>query len=100
MAEKEIKGLLKEAREQIKNKEYKSALKECKKVLNKDKSNYMALVFCGLCLSELDQPDQALQVSGLFRIEKDYQDVVLGLQASLGVLSRPSDSLGGSTEIL
>ena len=100
MAEKEIKGLLKEAREQIKNKEYKSALKECKKVLNKDKSNYMALVFCGLCLSELDQPDQALQVSGLFRIEKDYQDVVLGLQASLRVISGPSYSVGGSTEIL
>ena len=58
----DIKACLKEAREQIKNKDYKSALRECKKVLNKDKSNYMALVFCGVCLSELDQPDQALQV--------------------------------------
>jgi hypothetical protein len=27
-----------------------------------DKNNYMALVFCGLCLAELQQPDQALQV--------------------------------------
>ena len=62
MAEKEIKSLLKEAREQIKNKEYKSALKDCKRVLNKDKNNYMALVFCGVCLSELDQAEQALQV--------------------------------------
>ena len=62
MADKEIKSLLKEARDQIKGKEYKSALKECKKVLNKDKNNYMALVFCGVCLSELDQQDQALQV--------------------------------------
>ena len=52
----------------FKNKEYKSALKECKKVLNKDKSNYMALVFCGVCLSELDQPDQALQVWCLLTI--------------------------------
>ena len=85
MAEKEIKGLLKEAREQIKNKEYKSALKECKKVLNKDKTNYMALVFCGLCLSELDQPDQALQVSGLLRIEKDYS---------------PDDFISGATKAL
>ena len=58
MADKECKALLKEAREQIKAKEFKSALKEVKKVLNKDKTNYMALVFCGLCLSELDQPDQ------------------------------------------
>ena len=59
----DIKACLKEAREQIKNKDYKTALRECKKVLNKDKTNYMALVFCGVCLSELDQPDQALQVS-------------------------------------
>ena len=59
----DIKACLKEAREHIKNKDYKSALRECKKVLNKDKSNYMALVFCGVSLSELDQPDQALQVS-------------------------------------
>ena len=64
MGDKEVKAFLKEAREQIKNKDYKSALKECRKVLNKDKNNYMALVFCGLSLSELDQPDQAIQVSG------------------------------------
>ena len=62
MGDKEIKACLKEAREQIKSKDFKSALKECKKVLNKDKNNYMALVFCGLCLSELDQADQSLQV--------------------------------------
>ena len=62
MADKDIKACLKEAREQIKNKDYKSALRECKKVLNKDKNNYMALVFCGVSLVELDQPDQALQV--------------------------------------
>ena len=67
MGDKEIKLFLKEAREQIKNKEFKNALKECKKVLNKDKNNYMALVFCGLSLSELDQPDQALQVCKLGR---------------------------------
>ena len=63
MADKEIKAILKEARELIKNKDYKAAAKECRKALNKDKNNYMALVFCGLCLSELDQPDQALQVT-------------------------------------
>jgi len=61
MADKGVKSALKDAREHIKTKDYKSALRECKKVLNKDKNNYMALVFCGLSLSELDQPDQALQ---------------------------------------
>ena len=72
MGDKEVKAFLKEAREQIKNKDYKSALKECRKVLNKDKNNYMALVFCGLSLSELDQPDQAIQVN-----------VGLGVQCSM-----------------
>ena len=62
MADKAVKAALKEAREHIKTKDYKSALKECKKVLNKDKENYMALVFCGLSLSELDEAEKALQV--------------------------------------
>ena len=39
--------------------------------LNKDKNNYMGLVFCGLCLSELDQPDQALQVNIILYISKE-----------------------------
>ena len=100
MAEKEIKGLLKEAREQIKSKEYKSALKECKKVLNKDKNNYMALVFCGLCLSELDQPDPALQVRESSPEYKNIKIFSSGLQASVRVLARPGDCLGRITEIL
>jgi len=58
---KEIKLTLKDARQYIKDKEYKAALKEVKKVLNKDKNHYMALVFCGVCLAELEQPDQAIQ---------------------------------------
>jgi len=61
MGDREYKAILKEAREFIKAKDFKAALKEVKKVLNKDKNNYMGLVFCGLCLSELDQPDQAIQ---------------------------------------
>ena len=72
MGDKEIKAFLKEAREQIKNKEFKNALKECKKVLNKDKNNYMALVFCGLSLSELDQIDQALQVHENYYVFNSY----------------------------
>ena len=46
MGDKEYKTSLKDAREYIKVKEYKNALREVKKVLNKDKNNYMALVFC------------------------------------------------------
>jgi hypothetical protein len=62
MGDKEVKQWLKDARDLIKSKEYKNALKEVKKVLNRDKGNYMGLVFCGLCLSELEEPVQALQV--------------------------------------
>ncbi len=57
-----MKQWLKDARDLIKAKEYKNALKEVKKVLKKDKENYMGLVFCGLCLSELEEPAQAIQV--------------------------------------
>ena len=59
---KSVKAALKEARELIEKKEFKAALRCCKKALNVEKDNYMALVFCGLCLSELDQPEQAVQV--------------------------------------
>jgi Tfp pilus assembly protein PilF len=63
MADKESKLFLKDALENIKKKDYEKALKDAKKVLNKDKHNYKALIFCGLCLSELDQNEKALQVA-------------------------------------
>ncbi|XP_077989019.1 tetratricopeptide repeat protein 37-like isoform X1 [Glandiceps talaboti] len=56
---KEIKSLLKNAKEAIKNKEYKEALKHCKVVLKQDKGNYNALVFVGVAAAEMEQPDQA-----------------------------------------
>ncbi len=57
---KTVKEALKEARELIANKDHKAALRSCKRALNVDKNNPMALVFCGLCFSELEQPEQAL----------------------------------------
>uniref|UniRef100_A0A8C9TSJ3 SKI3 subunit of superkiller complex n=1 Tax=Scleropages formosus TaxID=113540 RepID=A0A8C9TSJ3_SCLFO len=59
MAAKEVKSALKNAREAIKNKEYKEALKHCKAVLKLEKNNYNAWVFIGVSACELDQPDQA-----------------------------------------
>ncbi|MBN3275788.1 TTC37 protein, partial [Polyodon spathula] len=59
MSNKEVKSTLKNAREAIKNKEYKEALKHCKAVLKLEKNNYNAWVFIGVAASELDQPDQA-----------------------------------------
>uniref|UniRef100_A0A665TFM9 Tetratricopeptide repeat domain 37 n=1 Tax=Echeneis naucrates TaxID=173247 RepID=A0A665TFM9_ECHNA len=59
MSGKEVKTALKSAREAIKNKEFKEALKHCKAVLKIEKNNYNAWVFIGLAASELEQPDQS-----------------------------------------
>ncbi|XP_068167730.1 superkiller complex protein 3 [Antennarius striatus] len=59
MSSKEVKAALKCAREAIKNKEFKEALKHCKAVLKLEKNNYNAWVFIGLAACELEQPDQS-----------------------------------------
>ncbi|XP_033116341.1 tetratricopeptide repeat protein 37-like isoform X2 [Anneissia japonica] len=56
---KEVKAWLKSAREAIKNKEYKDALRHCKAVLKLEKTNYNAFVFIGKAATEMDQLDQA-----------------------------------------
>ncbi|KAJ8006135.1 hypothetical protein DPEC_G00125100 [Dallia pectoralis] len=59
MSSKEAKSFLRNARDAIKNKEFKEALKHCKAVLKLEKNNYNAWVFIGVAASELDQPEQA-----------------------------------------
>ncbi|XP_073447000.1 superkiller complex protein 3 isoform X3 [Dendrobates tinctorius] len=59
MSSKEVKAALKSARESIRSKDYKEALKHCKAALKLEKNNYNAWVFIGLAASELEQPDQA-----------------------------------------
>ncbi|MFT7813636.1 tetratricopeptide repeat protein 37 isoform X1 [Arapaima gigas] len=59
MAAKEVKSALKNAREAIKNKDYKEVLRHCKAVLKLEKNNYNAWVFIGVAACELEQPDQA-----------------------------------------
>ncbi|XP_072037552.1 tetratricopeptide repeat protein 37-like [Amphiura filiformis] len=72
---KEIKSLLKSAREAIRNKEYKEALKHCKGVLKQDKGNYNALVFIGIAAGEMGQPDQAVMAYKK-AIETDSQQLL------------------------
>lgn len=55
----DIKSELKLARDFIKKKDYKDALKHCKNVLKADKENYNALVFIGKCATEMEQFQQA-----------------------------------------
>ncbi|MEE6508118.1 hypothetical protein FKM82_019100 [Ascaphus truei] len=59
MSNKEVKVALKNARDAIRNKDYKDVLKQCKAVLKLEKNNYNAWVFIGLAAAELEQPDQA-----------------------------------------
>ena len=58
---KTVKEALKQAKENIDKKDFKTAMKCCKRALNVDNSNYMALVFYGLCSTEVEQYDQGLQ---------------------------------------
>ncbi|KAL0112836.1 hypothetical protein PUN28_012243 [Cardiocondyla obscurior] len=51
----DVKILLKEARESFKQNEYLDVMKKCKKVLKKDKSNYMALVLLARSMQELEE---------------------------------------------
>ncbi|XP_018416037.1 PREDICTED: tetratricopeptide repeat protein 37 [Nanorana parkeri] len=59
MSSKEVKAVLKNARDSIRNKDYKEALKQCKAALKLDKNNYNAWVFIGLAAAELEQEGQA-----------------------------------------
>jgi len=45
MDSSDIKNLLKTAKEAIKNKEFKEALKICKSIIDKEKENYLAWVY-------------------------------------------------------
>jgi len=51
----EIKILLKEAREFFKQNEHLEAMKKCKKILKKDKNNYMALVLLARAMQEVEE---------------------------------------------
>lgn len=60
MDSKEIKASLKQAREAIKEKDFKSVLKHCKNVFKLDQNNYNAWVFVGVAAQETGQLDQAV----------------------------------------
>ena len=93
---KTIKEALKEAREHIDKKDFRSGLKCCKRALNVDKANYMALIFYGLCSTELEQYDQAQQVT-IFHLKINlgfyYQILILGLQEGYGGQPGSIDSM-------
>lgn len=49
----DVKVLLREARESFKQNEYLETMKKCKKILKKDKSNYIALVLLARAMQEV-----------------------------------------------
>ncbi|XP_058821841.1 tetratricopeptide repeat protein 37 [Topomyia yanbarensis] len=56
---KEVKAVLKEAREAVKNKKFSEAIKLCNKILKEDKQNYMALLLMGACYQDTDKTEAA-----------------------------------------
>ena len=91
MSDKEVKQWLKDALENIKKKDHDLALKYLKKVLSRDKNNYKALIFCGLCLTELEQSEKALQVGALARTCPPSPDVHTGYRPG----TRPGRGMEG-----
>ncbi|KAL7049781.1 hypothetical protein ACKWTF_003847 [Chironomus riparius] len=59
MSSKEVKNLLKEAREAIKSKEFPVAIRKCKEALSHDKKNGMAFIFMGAAYQETDKIEAA-----------------------------------------
>ncbi|CAH1156223.1 unnamed protein product [Phaedon cochleariae] len=58
---KDVKVLLKECREAIKNKDYDLSFKLSKLILKEDRDNYMGLIFLGLSLQEVGPSEQAVK---------------------------------------
>lgn len=90
MDSKEVKQALKEAREAIRQKDFKAALRHCKAALKLDKECYMAWVFVGAAAQEIDQleqsvaafskaaaiaPDQILAWQGLCALYEKHQSL-------------------------
>ncbi|XP_063051126.1 superkiller complex protein 3 [Engraulis encrasicolus] len=96
MSSKEVKAALKSAREAIKNKEYKEALKHCKNVLKLEKNNYNAWVFIGLAAGELEQPDQA---QAAYRKAAELEPEQLLAWQGLANLYEKNDQADGKSEL-
>ncbi|TRY85691.1 hypothetical protein DNTS_013421 [Danionella cerebrum] len=96
MSNKEVKAELKCAREAIKNKEFKEALKHCKTVLKLEKNNYNAWVFIGVAAFELQQPDQA---QGAYRKACELEPQQLLAWQGLASLYEKSDQADFKSEL-
>lgn len=68
---KDIKKVLKDARELLNQKEYNLVIKICKKVLKEDKRNYNALVLMAAAMREV--PDSKSQVPNSLKKAIDIQ---------------------------
>ncbi|XP_012943920.1 tetratricopeptide repeat protein 37 isoform X2 [Aplysia californica] len=91
MDAKEIKACLKAARESIRTKDFKEALKQCKAILAVDKNNYNALVFVGVAAEGMDQPDQALKAYK--RATEEAPEQLLAWQGLSSMLDKKEDLL-------
>jgi Tfp pilus assembly protein PilF len=70
MARPLIANVLKEARKAIDLKDYETALKHCRQVLESDPKNYTALLFSGISYANLDPPQ-------IQKSEQSYKDAIV-----------------------
>ncbi|KAG5677413.1 hypothetical protein PVAND_007171 [Polypedilum vanderplanki] len=77
MSSKEVKNLLKEAREAIKNKEFQLAIKKCKEALTLDKQNGMTYILLGAAYTESDKLEAVKCLRKAMDISSDYKLLAL-----------------------
>ncbi|CRK95703.1 CLUMA_CG009161, isoform A [Clunio marinus] len=78
MSSKEIKALLKEAREAIKEKDYQLAIQKCKEILINDKKNGMAYILLGAAFQETNKSEAVKYLRCALDCQGDYK--LLSLQ--------------------
>lgn len=96
---KSSKSSLKEARDLIKQKEFKDAIRKCKAVLKDDKNNYVALVLLGAAMQELD--DLRSQAPLALKRASDIQpNNILAWQGLVAFYEREPTSPSSLTELI
>lgn len=92
----DIKVLLKEARETFKQNEYLETMKKCKKILKKDKNNYMALILLARAMQEIEEfkSQVALVLQKAVEIQPNNPLAWQGLVAYYEKVSQNNDNWG------
>ncbi|KAJ6641678.1 Tetratricopeptide repeat protein 37 [Pseudolycoriella hygida] len=90
MSSKEVKNMLKEAREAIKAKDFPAAIVKCKKILEQDENHYMALILMGAAYQESDKQQAASYLKLALKVADDQTIALQGLANCAESVELPS----------